>query len=186
MTRPSRIEAYAIISADGMLADAQGHIPDSLKVEADQKFFHDGLAQAAALVHGRHSYEGAPDESQRYRLIATRTIAGLGREPARPRVLLWNPAGASFEEAWTTLASPPGTLAVLGGPEVYELFLGIGYDVFHLTRVPDVRLPGGRKVFPEIGADRSPEDVLASHSLRPGPRRVMDARLGVTLVSWER
>jgi dihydrofolate reductase len=186
VTRPASIEAYAIISADGMLADAQGHIPDALKVDADQQFFHRGLSRAAALVHGRHSYEGDPNESQRYRLIATRTIAGLGRESARPRVLLWNPAGASFEEAWTTLASPPGMLAVIGGPDVYGLFLGIGYDAFHLTRVPDVRLPGGRKVFPEIGPDRSPEDALASHGLKPGPRQVLDARAGVTLVSWER
>ncbi len=38
MPAPSRIEAFAIISADGMIADAAGHMPDALKIEADQKF----------------------------------------------------------------------------------------------------------------------------------------------------
>ena len=36
MPAPSRIEAFAIISADGMIADAAGHMPDALKIEADQ------------------------------------------------------------------------------------------------------------------------------------------------------
>ena len=66
-------------------------------------------------------------------------------------------------------------LAVIGGPEVYGLFLDIGYDAFHLSRAANVRLPGGRPVFPQIGPDRTPEDVLASHGLKPGPQRVLDA-----------
>jgi dihydrofolate reductase len=186
VARPSRIEAYAIVSVDGMLADAQGHIPAALKVEADQKFFHRGLARAAAVVHGRHSAESDPPDPNRPRLIATRTVPGIARDPTRPKALWWNPRGASLEEAWTALAPPPGVLAVIGGPDVYELFLGIGYDAFHLTRVPDLRLPGGRPVFPEIGPNRSPEDVLADHGLKPGPQQVLDAAAGVTLVSFER
>jgi dihydrofolate reductase len=186
VARPSRIEAYAIVSADGMLADAQGQIPAALKVEADQQFFHRGLARAAAVVHGRHSYESDPVDADRPRLIATRTVAAIARDPARPKALWWNPRGASLEEAWTALAPPPGMLAVIGGPDVYGLFLDIGYDVFHLSRVPDIRLPGGRPVFPEIGPNRSPEEVLAGHGLKPGPQQVLDAAAGVTLVSFER
>jgi hypothetical protein len=34
-----RIEGYAIVSEDGMLANAAGIMPDSLKFEADQLFF---------------------------------------------------------------------------------------------------------------------------------------------------
>ena len=60
MPGPNRIEGYAIVSADGMLADANRRIPESLKVEADQKFFHGALDRAAAVVHGRHSHEGGP------------------------------------------------------------------------------------------------------------------------------
>jgi hypothetical protein len=94
MPGPTRIEAYAIVSEDGMLADAQRHIPEALKVKADQEFFRRGLERAAALVHGRHSGEGPPGELDRYRLIATRTIAATARDRAWPRALLWNPQGA--------------------------------------------------------------------------------------------
>ena len=38
------------------------------------------------------------------------------------------------------------------------------YDVFYLSRAPDVRLPGGRPVFPDVPA-RVPEEVLVSHGL---------------------
>jgi dihydrofolate reductase len=186
MPGPTRIEAYAIISEDGMLADAQRHIPAALQVKADQEFFRRGLERAAAVVHGRHSGEGPPGDRERYRLIATRTVPTIARQAAWPRALLWNPEGASLEEAWNALAPPPGTLAVLGGGEVYAYFLIRGYDEFHLTRVPHVRLPGGRPVFPDIGPTRSPEDILREHGLRGGPAQVIDARLGVTLVTWNR
>ncbi len=73
-------------------------------------------------------------------------------------------------------------LAVIGGPEANQLFLDGdfgSFDAFHLSRVADVRLPGGVPVFPDISAGRTPEDVLAAHGLqaRAGthcsmPRRV--------------
>ena len=40
MARPDRIEGLAIVSSDGMIADARGVQPDALKLEADQRFFH--------------------------------------------------------------------------------------------------------------------------------------------------
>jgi dihydrofolate reductase len=183
---PASIEGYAIVSADGMLADAQRHIPPALVVEADQKFFHEALGTAAVVVHGRHSHEGGPEADNRLRLIVTRRVPTLAPSPTRPKALLWNPEGVGLPDALATLGAPAGLLAVIGGPEVYGLFLGIGYDAFHLTRVPHVRLPGGRPVFPEIGPDRTPEDVLASHGLTPGPQRLLDAAAGATLVTWRR
>src|SRR4051794_23732409 len=113
MQRPDRIEGYAIISADGMLADAAGVMPPSLKIEADQRFFHGSLDQADAVVHGRHSHEGGPNAARRPRLIVTRRIAGVGRHPDNPKAVLWNPAGASFTEAWKTLGIDGGLLAVI-------------------------------------------------------------------------
>jgi dihydrofolate reductase len=184
MPGPTRIEAYAIVSEDGMLADAQRHIPAALQVKADQEFFRRGLDHAAALVHGRHSGEGPPGDRERYRLIVTRTTASIARDPEWPRALLWNPEGASLEEAWSALAPPPGALAVLGGGEVYAYFLIRRCDVFHLSRVAHVRLPGGRPIFPDIGPGRSPEDVLRAHGFAAGPTQMLDARLGVTMVSW--
>jgi hypothetical protein len=46
------------------------------------------------------------------------------------------------------------------------------YDVFHLSRAPDVRLHGGRPVFPEVPT-RTPEEVLASHGLAPASGRCL-------------
>jgi dihydrofolate reductase len=186
MPSPTRIEGLAIVSVDGMLADADGHMPKSLLVEADQQFFQDTLDQAAVLVQGRHSHEGSPRAAHRRRLVLTRRIAGIAEDTTYPNALLWNPRGATLQEAWERLGASDGMLAVIGGTEVYGVFLAIGFDRFHLSRAPHVRLPGGRPVFPEVSPDRTPEQVLASHGLKPGPQRVFDATLGVTMVTWSR
>src|SRR5208337_3536179 len=96
--------------------------------------------------------------------------------------LFWNPTGAPFEAAWSRLGVPDGILAIIGGSEVFGMFLD-RYDVFHLSRAPGVWLPGGRPVFPEVPA-RTPEEVLTRHGLKPGPLQVIDADKGVTLVAW--
>jgi dihydrofolate reductase len=185
MARPYRIEGYAIISADGMLADANGIMSPSLKIEADQRFFHGSLDRADAVVHGRHSHEGGPNAKHRRRLIVTRRIAALAAHPENANAVLWNPAGASFEDAWRALGIADGVLAVIGGTDVFGLFLDTGYDAFHLTRAARARLPGGRPVFPQVPA-RAPEDLLQSHGLKPGPTRVLDAQQEVTLVTWKK
>jgi hypothetical protein len=90
-----------------MIADASGTM-DALKFDADQKFFWASLDAAAAVAHGRHSAEGGPRAAGRHRLILTRRITALARDPQNFRALWWNPAGASFEEAWRTLGAPDG------------------------------------------------------------------------------
>jgi dihydrofolate reductase len=182
--RPDRIEGYAIISADGMLADAAGAMPPSLKIEADQRFFHGSLDQADAVVHGRHSHEGGPNARARPRLIVTRRVPHLARHPDNPNAVLWNPAGASFAHAWKMLGIDGGVLAVIGGTEIFGIFLDIGYDAFHLTRADHVRLPGGRPVFPQVPAS-SPEEVLRSRGYRPADTRLLDEEKAVQLVTWK-
>lgn len=185
MARPDRIEGYAIISADGMLAEADGVMPLQLKIEADQQFFHGSLDRADALVHGRHSHEGGPNAKARKRLIVTRRVPAVAHHPDNPNAILWNPAGATFEQAWRALGIRGGVLAVIGGTDVFGLFLDIGYDVFHLTRANRANLPNGRPVFPEVPG-RSPEDVLRSHGLVPGEKQMLDPGQDVTLVTWKR
>ena len=97
----------------------------------------------------------------------------------------WNPAGASLEQAWQALGTPNGPLAVIGGTEVFGLFLAMGYDVFHLSRATRLRLPGGRPVFPGVGTC-TPENLLAEHGLEPGPEKMLDAATGLTLCSWRK
>jgi hypothetical protein len=185
MARPDRIEGLAIVSADGMLADAAGVQPDALKLEADQRFFHAMLDEATGLAHGRNSSEGGPHMARRRRLILTRKIAGLARDPLTDTAVHWNPAGATLEQAWEALGLSGGFLAVIGGTDPFGLFLQIGYDAFHLSRASHARLPGGRPVFPGVPA-RTPEALLEQHGLKPDPARVLDANAGLTMVTWRR
>jgi dihydrofolate reductase len=180
-----RFEGYAIISEDGMIADAAGHMPAVLTVEADQKFFQGSLDRAAVVVHGRHSHEGGPRASARKRLIVTTRVAGFAPDPVlHGGSILWNPAATPLGEALRALGLGHGTVAVIGGADVYELFWQPGYDAFHLTRVAGARLPGGRPVFRALASNpgKTPEEVLASHGLDPGPE--MTLAPGVTLVTW--
>lgn len=185
MIGPHRIEGYAIASADGMIADGNGTMPDAIRNEADQKFLQAELDRAAVVVHGRHSHEGGPRAAGRKRLILTRRIASITPDPSHPNSLLWNPAGATLEAAIEALGAGAGTIAVIGGTEVFGLFLPL-YDAFHLTRAANAEIPGGRPLFPQVGAQAAPEDVFVREGLRPGPRRVLDAAAGVTLTTWER
>jgi len=185
MARPDRIEGLAIVSADGMIADALGIQPDVLKLEADQRLFHGMLDEATALAHGRNSSEGGPAMARRRRLILSRKIAGLARDPLTDTTVQWNPAGATLEEAWGALGLSGGLLAVIGGTDTFGLFLDIGYDAFHLSRASQAKLPGGRPLFPGI-PPLSPEELLAQHGMKPGPSQVLDRAAGLTLVTWRR
>jgi dihydrofolate reductase len=183
---PNRIEGYAIVSADDMIADRDGNMPDTLKNELDQRSFDRALDGVDLIVHGRNSHEMQKNSPQRRRLILTRQVAAIASDPTNDKARLWNPAGAPFETACKALGVNGGTIAVIGGTEVFGLFLDIGYNAFHLSRATQVRLPGGRPVFPQLGPERSAEDVLASRGLAAGRRRVLDPKAGVTLVSWKR
>src|SRR5262245_23635237 len=119
MPGPTSIEGYAIVSADGMLADADRRIPDAMVVKADPDFFQDSLDQAAVVVHGRHSHEGGGSRAdKRRRLVVTTRIDTLADDPSHPHALLWNPKGATLAQAWSRLGAPDGVLAVIGGAEV--------------------------------------------------------------------
>ena len=180
-----RIEGYAIVSANDMIADATGVMPASIRNPADQRFLQAELDRAALVVHGRHSHEGGPRSARRKRLIVTRGVVGLAPDPANPNARLWNPAGLSLEQALAGLGVEDGPVAIIGGTEVFGLFLA-RYDAFHLTHAENAEIPGGRPVFPEVGPSSSAEAVLARHGLKPGRRREIDAAAGISLVTWER
>lgn len=180
-----RVEGYVIVSSDGMIANAKGEMPAAIRNDADQEFFQAALDRAAVVVHGRHSHEGGPRAERRKRLMLTRQIAALAPDPAHPNSLLWNPAGIPLEKAVEALGAPVGGIAVIGGTEVFSMFLPL-YDAFHLSRAADAHIPGGRPVFDEVGPNATPEDVLARQGLKAGPRRDLDREAGVSVVTWER
>ena len=72
-----RIEGYAIMSADGMIADGNGVIPAKIRNDADQRYFQSELDRAAVLVHGRRSHQGGPRADKRKRIIVTRQVSSL-------------------------------------------------------------------------------------------------------------
>jgi dihydrofolate reductase len=179
------IEGFVIVSSDGMIADANGHMPAAIHNDADQKYFQAALDQAKVVVHGRHSHEGGPRAAGRKRIVLTRRTAALAPDPSHPQSLLWNPAGASLDQALEASGVADGSIAIIGGTDVFSMFLPL-YDVFHLSRAAHATIPGGRPVFSEVGSHGTPEDVLARYGLKPGPRRDLDPSAEVTVVTWER
>ena len=180
-----RIEGYAIVSTDGMIADSAGVMPAAMRNDADQNFLQSALDRAAAVVNGRNSNEGGPRAAQRKRLVVTRQVGSCSRDQANPNTLLWNPKGAAFAEALATLGIGEGSIAIIGGTEVFGLFLPL-YDAFHLTRAAHVQIPGGRPLFPRVSAALSPESVLSESGLRPGLPQNIDRAAGITLTTWTR
>jgi dihydrofolate reductase len=184
MSKPYLVIGYAIVSTDGMIADSTGLMPNSLIFDSDKDFFERELNRADIVVQGRNSYEYQAESPSRKRLTLTRQIAALEPDPKFPNGLFWNPAGATFEEACRALGVAEGTIAILGGPYVYNVFLEDGFDAFYLCRAAHVTLPGGVTVFPQVSADRSPEDVLKQLRYEPGPVETLDEPNAVTCVIW--
>lgn len=168
-----------------MIADAKGEMPETIRNEADQEFFQSALDRVAVVLHGRHSHEGGPRAARRKRLVLTRQTGALAPDPAHPNSLLWNPMGCPLERAIEALQAADGPIAVIGGTEVFSMFLSL-YAAFHLSRAARARIPGGRPVFEEVGPNATPEQVLARHGLKPGPRRILDPAADVTVAMWER
>jgi dihydrofolate reductase len=179
-----RIDGYVIVSADGMLANADRVMPDELKFKGDQEFFNAALDRADLIVHGRHSYEGQPNSPKRKRVILTSKTAALAPDPSNPNATLWNPAGATFAQACDYAGVRSGAVAIIGGPEVFGMFLD-RYDTFWLSQAPHVRLPGGYPCLPGVPA-LSPQDILAAHGLRAGEPQILDAAHAVSVTPWER
>ena len=179
------IEGYAIVSADGMIADGNGVMPDCIRNDADQRFLQAAMDRAAAIVHGRRSHEGGPRASKRKRLVLTRQVPATAVDPSQPNALLWNPAGASLQQAVDALGVGAGPIAVIGGTEVFSLFLPL-YDVFHLSRATHVKIPGGQPLFSAVSPATTVDDVLMHSRLRPNPPRDIDAAAGITLTNFQR
>jgi hypothetical protein len=179
-----RIDGYVIVSADGMLANAAHVMPDELRFEGDKQFFTAALDRADLIVHGRRSREDQPNSPRRKRLIVTRSIAAVAPDPSNPKATLWNPAGAAFEAACDHAGVHSGTAAIIGGPDVFGMFMD-RYDTFWLSQAPRVRLPGGEPCFPGV-PERSPQAILAAHGLKAGEAQILDPAGGVSVTPWRR
>jgi dihydrofolate reductase len=179
-----RIDGYVIVSADGMLANAAHVMPDELKFEGDKQFFTAALDRTDLIVHGRYSHEDQPNSSRRKRVVLTRAIGTVAPDPNNPKAVLWNPAGAPFEAACDFAGVHSGTVAIIGGPDVFGMFMD-RYDTFWLSHASQVRLPGGEPCFPGVPR-RSPQQILAAHGLQAGATQILDSANGVSVTPWRR
>jgi hypothetical protein len=116
--------------------------PASLRNEKDWDCFQRALAGSDLVVLGHRSHQLAPNVRGDQRLVISRRTAGLEQHPD---VWWWNPARVSWVEVAKKLLPRGGVVAVPGGQGVFDLFLKIGFDAFHLTRAHGVRLPGGER-----------------------------------------
>jgi len=171
-----RIEGYVIVSADGMLANADRTMPEELKFKGDQEFFNVALDRADLIVHGRYSYEGQPNSPKRKRIVLTSATAALSPDPSN--------RNARFEQACDYAGVRSGTVAVIGGPGVFAMFLD-RYDTFWLSQAPHVRLPGGHPCFPGV-PESSPQSILAAHGLKAGEPQILDSAHDVSVTPWRR
>lgn len=177
------IHGYAIVSDDDRIADASGRTPDALRNDADWAYFQAELNQSDVTVLGRLGHEANPNPRGRLRMIVSSSSQGIER---RADGWWWNPERASWEGAIHAALPHGGRVAVPGGRQVFDLFLALGYDAFHLTRAEGVVVHGGVPVFSECDTGKRAEEVLSAAGLRPGPGQVLDPVGLVSLVVWHR
>jgi dihydrofolate reductase len=89
-----------------------------------------------------------------------------------------------FEAACDFAGVHSGTVAIIGGPAVFAMFMD-RYDTFWLSQAPHVRLPEGEPCFPGVPA-RSPQQILAAHGLKAGEARILDSANDVSVTPWRR
>ena len=169
------VEGHAIVSADGMIADAVGEYPAALRNDADWGLYQAALDRAAVVVVGRRGHERFPNPGRR-RLVLTRGVARLADDPKDRRATLWNPAGLGLREALGEIGVADGIVAITG---VFDHFVG-DYDRFALSESHRLLIPGGRPCF----AGGHPRVVLADAGLVPETVELIDPDAIVTTTMW--
>ncbi len=182
-SRPIVITGYAIVSDDDRIAGADGLVPPSLRNEKDWNYYQNALAHSDLIVFGHRSHQFEPNERGDRRLVVWSAPTGLVQ---RPDAWWWNPSLMSWKEVAKELMPKGGRVAAPGGQGVFDLFLGIGYDAFHLSRAHGVRLPGGRAIFSACDRGLSAEAVLQKAGLRVSERIPLDPKHGVDTTVWRR
>jgi hypothetical protein len=177
------ITGYAIVSDDDKIAGADGITPVSLRNEKDWELYQRAQELANLVIFARRSHELEPNVHQSLRLVVSREAAGLEE---RPDSWWWDPRRITWEEVAARLMPNGGSVAVGGGQVVFDLFLMIGLDGFHLSRAGGVKLPGGRSVFSACDKGVPAATVLEQHGLSLTKTVPLDPAHGVEMTVWRR
>src|SRR5579871_5926945 len=161
---PGRLDitGYAIVSDDDKIAGADGLTPDLLRNKEDWELYQRAQELANLVVFARRSHELEPNVHRTMRLVVSREAAGLEQ---RPDGWWWDPRRTTWEEVAARVLPEGGRVAVGGGQVVFDLFLMIGFDGFHLSRAHGVTLPGGRSVFSACDSGMTAAAVLEREGL---------------------
>ena len=177
------ITGYAIVSDDDKIAGADGLIPPTLRNEKDWKLYQGEQEVANLVVFARRSHELEPNLHKTPRLVVSREAPGLEQ---RPDGWWWDPRRATWKDVAAQVLPTGGVVAVGGGQVVFDLFLEIGFDGFHLSRAHGVKLPGGRSVFSACDAGVTAASVLEQHGLRLSKTVPLDPAQNVEMTIWRR
>lgn len=176
------INAYAIVSADDRIADADGQMPSSLKNDADWRYFQGELDTCAVIVLGRLSHHATPNRSRRRRIIMSSRVVGLEQ---RDDGWWWNARNIEWTAVAAELLPKGGRVGVVGGQAAFDYFLPLT-NAFHLSRARRVTLPGGRGVFEAVERGERAEDILKSAGFAADPTVMIDEPAAVDLTIWRR
>jgi hypothetical protein len=177
------ISGYAIVSDDDKIAGADGLTPVSLRNPKDWELYQQAQALANLVVFARRSHELEPNIHNTPRLVVSREAPGLEQ---RPDGWWWDPRRTTWEEVAARVLPAGGAVAVGGGQVVFDLFLMIGFDGFHLSRAHGVKLPGGRSVFSASDSGVPAAAVLEQHGLKLSKTIPLDPAHRVDMTIWRR
>jgi hypothetical protein len=178
------ISGYAIVSDDDKIAGADGLTPGSLRNPKDWELYQQAQELANLVVFARRSHELEPNIHNTPRLVVSREAAeGLEQ---RPDGWWWDPRRTTWEEVAARVLPAGGAVAVGGGQVVFDLFLMIGFDGFHLSRAHGVKLPGGRSVFSASDKGVPATAVLEQHGLTLSKTIPLDPAHNVDMTIWRR
>ena len=177
------ITGYAIVSDDDKIAGADGLTPVSLRNPKDWELYQRAQELANLVVFARRSHELEPNVHKTPRLVVSREAAGLEQ---RPDGWWWDPRRTTWEEVAARVLPLGGSVAVGGGQVVFDLFLMIGFDGFHLSRAHGVKLPGGRSVFSACDTGVPAASVLEQRGLSLTKTVPLDPEHGVDMTIWRR
>lgn len=176
---------YAVVSAEGFIADREGCMPETLRFDADWAYFQAALDSADITLLGRRTHAAAPNVKQRRRLVVSGRIRAIVQEDAST---WWvNPEDVAPASAVAEIVGADAEVAVVGGTGVFDWILTEGgYDTFHLSLARKVRLGDGRPVFDGISDFADVLTKLEAGGLSIGPRSWLDRKAELELLILKR
>ena len=177
------VHGYALVSSNDCIAAADGVTPPTLRNAKDWEYYQNAQARSALVAFGRRSHEAEPNVRGDPRLVVSRSAGGLER---RADGWWWDPERVGWPEVAARLLPEGGEVAAGGGQGLFDLFLAIGFDAFHLSRARHVTLPGGLAIFSACNAGLTADQVLAGAGLRVGEHLPLDPEAGVEMDVWRR